>query len=36
MNKTNNTEEDFTKVIAKIIMLAVAAYVVINLFKVGL
>lgn len=28
-----NTEEDVTKVIAKIIMLAIAAYVVISLFK---
>lgn len=32
----NRIEEDFTKVIAKIIMLAVAAYVVINLFKIGI
>lgn len=38
MNNQNcsQTEECFTKVIAKIIMLAVAAYVVINLFKIGL
>ena len=35
MDKMNNNEEDFTKVIAKIIMLAVAAYVVINLFKIS-
>lgn len=31
-----NTEEDFTKVIAKIIMLAIAVYFVMNLFKIGL